>query len=251
MQLPIRERSAGFTLVELLVALAIVSVVLAGMLSLTRVTLGYTGLSTSIATSVEDVAQTEGYLADAFRAAKSVYTSETLLASDGATPLVDCDTASSGRCIAVLTPVTDLATAGQPIMDFDLSFFSVEPIGTRFADVGIPRGWDGEDTLALLEYRIENVCAIEGMAPCFTVPTTLSAAQRTLSDAPGFLVGGISATDGSGASIETFNVNATGAGGTTSLVMRLATRADSSFGQPYTVRETPVELQVSVRGLDD
>lgn len=243
------RRTLGLTLVELMVAFALVSVVLMGMLALTRSTLGFTGLTTSIATSVEDVSQAEGYLADAFRAAKAVYTDETLLESGS--PIVDCDTVANGRCIAMLTPVTDLSAVGQPIVDYDLSFFNVEPIGTRFEALGIPRGWDGEDTLALFEYRVENVCSIGGTAPCSRVPPALSPAQRTFTGEVGFLVGGISAIDAAGANVSTFAVNNTGAGGTTSLVLRMVTRADSRVGQPYTVRETPVELQVSVRGLSD
>ena len=248
---PVRLRciGSGFTLIEVLVALALVSVIMTGVLALTRSTLGFTGLTTSIAASVEDVSQAEGYLADAFRTAKSVYTTEALLASDGVTTLVNCNTTSTGNCIAYLTPVTDLSAVGQPIVDFDLSFINVEPIGTQFADVGIPRGWNGEDTLAMIEYRVENVCFIAGVAPCTAVPTSLSNAQRTFTGQPGFLVGGISATDGSGATVDTFEVASTGTGGSTSLILRLVTRANSSVGQPFTVRETPVELQVSVRGL--
>ena len=240
--------SSGFTLLELLVAMALLGVALTGVLALTRGTLGFTGLTTAIATSVEDVSQAEGYLADTFRAAKAVYTAQKMLDSGG-NVILDCATASGGRCISLLTPVVDAGAVGQPIVDYDLSFFSVEPIGSRFADVGIPRGWNGASTLALFEYRIEDVCAIAGSAPCSTIPGTLSADQRTFNGEAGFLVGGMSARDASDTLVETFEINSTGAGGTTSMVLRMVTRADSNVGQPFTVRETPVELQVSVRGL--
>lgn len=244
------KASRGFTLVELLVAMGIFGIVLSGVLALTRGTLGFTGLTLSMAQSVEDVSQAEGYLADAFRSAKAVYTSQTLLDSDGNT-ITACDTVANGDCIALLTPVTDLTSASQPIVDFDLSFIVVEPIGNRFEAVGIPRGWNGTNTLALFEYRVPGVCAIESTAPCSVAPATLTADQRTFDGELGFLVGGMSAVDGTGADVDTFEITNTGAGGTTALILRLVTRADSSVGQPFTVRETPVELQVSVRGLSE
>src|SRR5690606_24264128 len=134
----------------------------------------------------------------------------------------DCG-ADPGTCISVLTPVVDTGDPGQPIVDFDLSFFNVEPIGTLYATDGLPRGFEGEETLALLEYRVQNVCAIAGTAPCSSAPITLSAAQRTFDGTPGYLVGGLSATDADGNAVETFRVLTNEAGGARSLVLQLVT----------------------------
>lgn len=243
----------GFTIVELLVALALVGFLLTGLLALTRSALGFTGLSSAISTSVQSIAEAEGYLADKFRLAKRVDASEQLLASDGTT-LIDCQTSGSGsvppgRCLTILTPVVS-AGGDQAIIDFDLSVFNVQPIEDLYAANGIPRGYDGEDTLALVEYKVENVCALGGTAPCSLAPVSLNAVQRTFTGDIGLLVTGISPVDGNGIAVETFDVDDAATGGTI-LLLKIVARVNSSVGSPYAVRETPVELGVAVRGLSE
>src|SRR5690606_38194285 len=107
--------------------------------------------------TVEDLADAEGYLADTFRNAKAVFSKLELLDSSG-NVVVDCDLALNGNCVAVLTPVQDTSIAAQPIIDYDLSVFSIEPMGSRYASDGLDPGWDGANTLALLEYFVPNIC---------------------------------------------------------------------------------------------
>lgn len=243
-----RARGAGFTIVELMVALLLMGVIATGLLFLTRAVLGFTGLATSVATSVQAVSQAEAYLADKFRLAKRVDGSEVLVDAGGATVLnCDVNATPQGRCLTVLTPVLG-SEADQPIVDFDLSAFSVQPMDSLYEDVGVPRGYDGSDTLALVEYRVEGICDIAGTNPCSNPPNSLSQAQRTVEGDPGLLITGISPIDGNGDTVATFDVGTGSTGGTT-LVMRIVARTDSSRGQPFIVRETPVELGVSVRGI--
>lgn len=228
---------AGFTLIEVLVAMALLGVVAAGMLALTRGSLRFTGLSSAMSVTIEDIADAEGYLSDTFRNAKAVFSTMQLLDAGGSV-VVDCDLAATGRCVAVLTPVQDTSDAAQPIVDYDLSVFSIEPIDDRYEADGLPRGWEDADTLALFEYRISGVCS----GTCTAVPGTLTAAQRTWSGSVGYLVGGLSEVDGDGNPVAFFAQP-----NTSSLVINLVARADAAAGQPFVVRRTPVALQVSVR----
>ena len=244
----------GFTLIELLVAITLLSVILTGLLLLSRSTLRFTGHTSAIAQSVKDVAMAEGYLADSFRSAKAVFADLTLdvPTEGGAIQSFTCNLASDGRCVAILTPVVDLGQASMPIIDFVLSVFSVEPIGDRYLAAGVPRGFDGQDTLALFEYRVADVCEQLGVDPCTRPPDGLNdPADPLLADGVGLLLVGLSPVDASSEVVLPFSVLSTEEVMGNRLVLRFVTRADSAVGQPFTVRETPVELQVTVRGLLD
>lgn len=247
----VRSR-AGFTILELLVALVLMAFILTGLLALTRSALGYTSLASSVATSVQSIAQAEGYLSDKFRLAKRVDGSETLFEADGTTTLVECNVSGAGsvpagRCLTILTPVLG-GGVDQPIVDFDFTVFNVQPIGDLYETEGLPRGFDGDDTLALVEYKVENICAATGTAPCSRPPDTLSAAQKSFDGNVGVITTGLSPVDGDGDAVETFDIDDEATGGTI-LLLKLIARVDSAEGSPFAIRETPVELGVAVRGL--
>ena len=235
-----RNPKQGFTLVELLVAIALLGIILTGLLSLVRGSLRFTSLNSAVSFSVEDVADAEGYLTDKFREAKLVLANIAVLSPGGAT-LYDCQTLVTNDCVGVLSPVVDTSQASQPIVNFDLSVFVVQPIDALYEDEGLPRGWEGADTLALIEYRNENLCA----TACDSVPglLPLSTANRTIDDPPGFLLGNLAATNGAGADVAFFDVIEGG----TNLFLNFVVRADSSTSNPYVVSQTPVALQVAVR----
>ena len=231
------RNTSGFTLVEILVAIAILGIVLAALFNFSRSTLRFSSTTSAVSDSVADLSDAEGYLTDAMRNAKVVLSAFTLLRPDSST-LATCDLDASGTCIGLVVPVVDTSQRSQPIVNFNLSAFFVQPIGATFDGLGIAQGWQGEDTLSLIEYRVENLCT----SPCSSFVTALSPAQRTVSLDPGFVLGGLSDVDGGGDPVDVFQVI-----DDSSLLMTFVVRAQDGRSNPYVVSRSPVALQVSVR----
>lgn len=228
----------GVTIVELLVALSILGIVLAVLFSVSRSTLRFTGTTSAVSTSLADLSDAEAYLTDAFRNAKVVLSDFTLLEADGATTLATCSLLADGDCIGVLIPVVDTTTTAQPIVNFDLSAFFVQEVGDTFEDLGIAPGWQGDSTLTLVEYRVESLCS----SPCGAFSDALSTAQRTVTLEPGYVIGGLSATDGNGDDVLVFDLV-----DEVNLLMTFVVRASDGRANPYVVSRSPVALQVTIR----
>ena len=228
----------GFTMVEVLVAMFILSVITAGLFALTSSTLRFTGLTRAISTSVEDIADAEGYLSDTLRTAKAVYTSASVDIVGSGT--YNCVDTNGGRCIAALTPVLG-SGADEPIENFDLSMFAVIPIGTLYAAEGLDRGWQGVDTLVLVEYRVSNICA----GVCSTPPSPAAWVGTPLP--VGVLLGGLSDEDAAANDVAFFSVPATGE---YTVQVSIVARANAQARQPFVIKETPVALQVAIRDGD-
>jgi prepilin-type N-terminal cleavage/methylation domain-containing protein len=248
------RRNTGFTLVELLVAIAIFGVILAGLLALVRGTARFTSLNVAVSTSVEDLSDAEGYVIDSLREAKSVISGEVhVVDSATSTTVFICDNdpasptnPSFGRCISVYDPVVDGTNPAAPIINYDLSVFVVQPIEDLYSATGLEPGWQGEDTLALIEYKRPSVCS----SGCSNVADAIGATPRTLGGAlevpaanPGLLLRNLAAEDGAGNDVLFFDVG----DARTSLLLNLVVRADSESA-PFVVSQVPVALQVGVRG---
>lgn len=250
---------SGFTIAELLIALLLLAFVLAGLLTLTRSTLRLTGTSVAVSSSITDVSQAEAYVSDLFRVSKAVY--GTIDVERGSGDIVPCrlegstdpsDPVAAGRCIALLIPVVEDDGEVQRIINYDLSVISVEPIGDRFDAVGVGRGFDGVNTLALFEYRAFGLCTPEGGAaidPC--IPGVLGledGSTRPVIDSEGLLLVGISPVNAAGTVAPTFRLAGDDVASRT-LLMRFIVRAHGPTGSPFAVRESAVALEVAVRGL--
>lgn len=248
-------------MVEVLVAIAIFGAIMAGLLALTRSTLRFTSLTSAVSGSVTEVVRAEGYVSDLFRVARRVYASINVsvpadLTADtsGESTTIQCRLAGTpaGRCIGLLIPVIDpdSDSLGQPVINYDLSVLRVEQIGSRFQDEGVPRGFEGEQTLALVEYRAFNLCGTGAGAidTCdvndLGIDNLSESSAWAEIDAVGLLLTGISARDANDKVVPTFELPTA-----RRLEIRFVTRADSAGGQPFTVRETELALQVFVRGL--
>lgn len=241
----------GFTLVELLVALLLLSVISAGLLALTTGTLRFTARSQAGSMAIEDVADAEGYLMDRLRAARAVYQSVVvdLGGSDFECRTTPSDSSPRGRCIAVVSPVLGPAE-DEPIIDFDLSVFAVVPIGTLYAAEGLQRGWAGDDTLALVEYRVEEICG-----GCSTLPADVLESLPSASDTTGFLLGGlVDSLNGDPDDLVEFfrvavvgEVDESGAGGLQEITITLVVRAGAGAAESQVLRQTSVPVEVIVR----
>lgn len=234
------SRLKGFTLIEVLVSLLVLSFVLAGLFSLTRSTLRFTGLTRAMSTSIEDIADAEGYLTDMIRNAKAVYGSASV-------PGFSCNntTAPIGRCIAVVSPVLGTGV-GQPITNFDLSVFSVQDIGNLFLATGLDRGWigPGGERLALVEYRVTELCGVSGCSQISQIPGAPNVRTGNVTVDVGFLLGSLAAVDESGAGVVFFDAPEDAE---YTVQVSIVVRADAQASQPFVVKRTPVALQVAMR----
>lgn len=241
MMLPGKRRRSlrgGFTLVEVLVALAIMGVVLAGLFSLISGTLRFTSLSRAVSVSLEDVADAEGYLNDTLRYARQVY--------ERLTVQIDGDNfecrISSGRCVAVTVPVVDDTNAAN-IIDFDLVVLLVDEIGDLYEADGLRRGWAGRETLALIEYRILGICGSMSVTACAgslgpdSLPTTV------VTEEPGVLLTGLDDRNGEVDFIAEISPAL--------LELTLSARAGAGRTETLLLRRSSVSLQVLVREVFD
>lgn len=168
----------GFTLVELLVALGIISVLITLVVSLSSSFLGYSRHSNVINTAIADLNDVTGYLAtNARRALRGIgCQNRPGTAGNPNDPPVSCGTESSisitydgstfvcsttsadGSCIALVVPVVDRSTLTSDITGFELLAYRVIPISDWDGDPGVSRGWNGEETPLMLEYRATLGC---------------------------------------------------------------------------------------------
>ena len=243
----VRAERWGVTLIEIIVALALIAVVSAVLFSLVSGTLRFTSQSRAVSVSLEGVADVEGYLNDVLRYARQVYgeLAVEVEIDDELEPLV-CSL-STGRCVAVVIPVVDDSVAAS-IIDFDLLLLVVTEIGDLYEADGLSRGWRGNHTLALLEYRIESMCDAGGLTieACAASLAPDKLPSTTFENPPGVLLIGLDDQDGT---IEFFSE-------VQPALLRLTLSARAGVGRTETpvVRQSSVALQVLVRevaaGLD-
>ncbi len=258
---PAPDLRRGLTILEVLVALLLFSFILAGLFALTRSTLRFTGTSVAAASSITNVSKAEAYVADLFRVAKAVFGTLDVEVAPG--NVLQCrlegdadpdDPIPAGRCIELLIPVVDDDGTVQRIIDYDLSVISVEEIGSRFEGAGVERGFDGETTLAMFEYRAFGLCGTGGPSPApqctpgVGVLNLESGATVPVVDAEGLLLVGISPVNAAGTASPTFRLAGDDVASRT-LLMRFIVRSHGPTGSPFTVRESAVALEVAVRGL--
>lgn len=189
----------GFTLLELLVATAIVGVLISGIVVLTGGFLRYSGRVSTINDRLAELSDASGYLATNVRGAMQVIgaggTSVDITA-DGTT--FTCSTTSAdGPCVALVVPRVDRSTAASDIVGFNLLAYRVVPLSAWAGDPGLRPGWDGDDTPLMLEYRVD-LCS--GCSTPPVVPATVNAASSSLMIPDLFL------QDNAGVAVQPFQV---------------------------------------------
>lgn len=234
-----RKRSQAFTLVELLIAISILTVVMTALLSLTRGTLRFAAGSSARATTLEALADAEGYLSDSLRNAKGVYRTWTLLANGES---VVCQQGAlagvAGRCLAVAAPVVGVS-AEQPIVNFDLKLFVVRPLGSLYASDGLVGRSNTPDTLGLLEFRVPNLCGATACSDVPALPALLSAPGTV-----GVVLTGLSPVGQAGETVRFLDIPDTELD---TVELTLVARARTPTGFVWVAQQTPIPLQVVVR----
>lgn len=232
----------GVTIVELLVALTLLSFILAGILALTRSTLRFTVFSSQISSQTEVAAAAESYLTDVLRSAKASTIDVQVERSDGTTLNCVYNTLSTApaeerRCLGVYVPTVD---GDGDIENYDFVVLSIERIGNLYAAEGVDRGWNGTDTLAVLEYRVPSLCA----SPCSVPPVAADGATVDIPAPPGLILAGLSPLDGATPPqpVDFFNFD-----GDSTIQLRLVSQARTREGQVFVVDREPLPLFVARR----
>lgn len=169
----------GFTLVELILAMAIVGILIVAIVSLSGSVLGFSRRANTINTSLAELNDAAGYLATNIRRALRGTGCQSTTGTSGAKhdPEVTCaaessiditygsstftcsTTSASGSCIALLVPVVDRSTVDTQIVGYQMLAYRVVPLSAWQGNPGIAEGWDGEDTPLMLEYRAAIACS--------------------------------------------------------------------------------------------
>ncbi|WP_117236679.1 PulJ/GspJ family protein [Thermus sediminis] len=131
----------GFSLLETLVALAVLAVFTAALLAFTQGSLGANRLARKQAQLLEELKDAAGYLADTLQEAQRVFNSTTLNGQACAPP----------TCLAVLVP--DPVNPGKCA----LRAYRLEPRSGVGEDYKAPDPWADTHTLMLREYRLSNL----------------------------------------------------------------------------------------------
>jgi prepilin-type N-terminal cleavage/methylation domain-containing protein len=221
----------GFTLVELLVSVAILGVLISVIVAMTSGFLGFSRRVSNINTQLADLNDVLGYVAlNARRAMRVVGASDQVRIDppDGAE--FDCSIGSvHGPCIALVVPITN--RANSEITGYTLVAYRVAPLSTWGSNPGIAVGWNGDATPALFEYTTPLACGA-GCAVPTVAGTTVSATRTSLVLSDLFLV------DEAGAPVEPFEV----AAAESKITFRLRTRGVGLEGQVLVPSDRPLEI---------
>lgn len=237
------SRTDGFTMVELLVAMAIFAVVTVAALELQGSSTRLSGVQISQAQRLQTLSDTSGYLADQIRAGAGVYSGLNL--PDGLGSISECALSGTQPCVALLVPVTQpLTCTSDPsaIIAWRLHAFRYVPRTV------LPATYKGntvhdDDAYGLLEVRISDpanpapapgVCGTEHA----TVPTSVAAYQTSSSYVTAPLADDLSIPSGT----VPFAFDAT----TNIMTLRLQS-ASRTHGKVTLTPATPYELKVKTR----
>ena len=218
-----RQRSLGFTLLELLIALGILGILISAIIAMTSGFLGYTrhvSVTNDRLIELNDVA---GYVAtNGRRAMQFIGGSTTVDISIGGTTFTCSTNATDGPCVAMVVPIVDREAAGADIIGFDLLAYRVVPLSDWDDDPGLPQGWNGPDTPLMLEYRAE-LCSSCSVPP--VVPNDVAADQVSL------VLPNLFLEDNAGDAVAPFAIE----GGSAESALRLGLRTRGSGQQDVTI----------------
>lgn len=231
------QRSAGLTLVELLMAMAILGILATAIFALTGGVLNFSRKTTVVNELLADLNDAAGYLAINGRGAMDVAgaTDSIRIKHDGSE--FDCATGSAdGACMALLVPIVN-RDATASISGYELRAFRIMPLSAWTADPGLAPGWNGADTPLMLEYRIPLACGSPCAAPP-AIPPLVTASQASL------VISDLYLLDNAGNEVEPFT--AIGSAGT-QLIFTLRLRGSGSESGRMVPADGPLSISVTRR----
>ena len=180
----------GLTLIEMLIAAAIMGIVLAVIVSLLSGTLRFSSVAYSSAERLREMNDVTGYLSDSVRRASDVLTSGTSLNGQS------CDISDAANpCFSVVVPE---ASAGPTIDTYRQLFYRLEARSVLPADYKVANTWADANTYVIKEYR-HLLCDADAVTSAPDCDAATSNAQATLTGVPWYLIiDGLTLANGSG-----------------------------------------------------
>lgn len=226
----------GFTLVELLIAMAITGILLIGIIALTGGVLRYTGQATAVNAMTAELNDVLGYIGLRLRSATQLVGEGDSVQLTASGSSFNCSIASSdGNCIAVVVPVVDRDSTTAAITGYELLAYRVTTADNWADDPGLPTGWDGANTPILLEYRAALACP----SPCSSPPLAPSSVSA---NRVSFVAGDLVLVDSGGAAYSVFEI-----GSPSRATIRLRIQEITQIGMRSVPGDGPLELNVTRR----
>lgn len=160
--------SGGFTILELLIAVAITALLLGGIGVFMAGTMKFSSNSIGTADDLEELNNVSGYLLDQVRTAREVAVGD----CSGTTP--------SYPCVSLVVP---RSRAGGDIDAYERLVFEVVPRDTLSSEVRTNDAWADANTAAVVEYR--TVLCASPSNPCDPAAVSGYSADLTVSGADG------------------------------------------------------------------
>ena len=171
------QKGTGFTLIEMLVGLALLSIILTVVTDLTITTMSYSTRVLGDADRLGELNTTSGYIGDNLRRALAVKTSVTV---NGSTCSLNAGTAVYPACIAILVPEARGIIAAQPATNIDtyrILVYRVEQRSQLSSAFKTDSSWADANTFVIMEYRSIQCQDTPAVAPS-VVPTRCNAAAQ-------------------------------------------------------------------------
>lgn len=232
------SRSRGFTIVELLVATAVLGILIAAVIALTSSFLGFSRRVSAINERLTDLNDVMGYVAlNARRSVRVVGQGNDVSITPLGGTAFDCSLAEADPCFALVVPVTNPGTGA--ISGYDLLAYRVAPLSDWIGNPGVAGGWDGAATPAMFEYGV-NLCT-----GCTSAPGIAGSSVTDVREA--LVVTDLFFEDDAGIAFEPFAISGelvAGSGDFSRITVRMRTRASGTIDDVRVPTDGPLQLQV-------
>ena len=175
------DKGAGFTVIEMLIGLALLSVILTVATTLTISTMSFSMRVMGDADRLRELNSTSGYIGDNLRRALAVNTN-TSLTVNGNTCSLSAGTTVYPACIAILVPEARGIIASQPATNIDtyrILVYRVEQRSQLSSDFKTDSSWADANTFVIMEYRSIQCQDTPAVTPSVVPTRCVAAAQIT------------------------------------------------------------------------
>lgn len=167
-------KGAGFSLIEMLIGLALLSIILTLVTTLTTSTMSYSMRTTGDADRMGELNSASGYIGDNLRRALAVSTNLTVNPSvNGGTCSLSAGTTVYPACVAILVPEARHVIASEPDTKIDtylILVYRVERRSELSSNYKTVDSWADTNTFVIMEYR-KVLCQDIAAVPPSTMPT--------------------------------------------------------------------------------
>ncbi|WP_168734657.1 prepilin-type N-terminal cleavage/methylation domain-containing protein [Deinococcus sp. KSM4-11] len=250
------KSQSGLTLVEILVAMAILGIILILVTNWETQTLQLTTKTNTLATQIAELNDLSGYIGDRVRSASQVRLTGFTVNAASAVNAGKCDTTTP--CLAVLALEEEVNTATTPSTVTRTWFrlvYRVEPRSTWSSVSKVPDTWAdnaANNVVVVREYRDNCIEASGGVCSASSPPLTVDAYKASFSDAafssmsPALVTDYLSSVDQSGAAITPFALDTV----TNTIILTFQSKRNVKSVTTFTPADNPMTLAVQARNVN-